>query len=337
MRVVVVGAGAIGLSCALALAERGARVTVLDAEPEGAWPSRCASRAAAGMLGPFSETLLEPPGVHPRLFDLCVAALDLWRAHGPALGLATFPAQGARLTGYEGARLTALAARVAARGARALWRGEDLVLPDEGVVDAPEALAALTRALADRGGAVRRGAAVAGLERGAARLASGERVAGDEIVLCPGVWGGRLNPALAALTPMKGQIAELVSSALAPGETIRAPDFYAVGRAGGRVLVGSTMEPGRTDLEIDPDTIETLARRARTRLPALAAAPVARAWAGVRPMSADGAPRIGRLAGALVACGHSRNGWLLAPLTGRILAAHAFADPLDDLWTSFAP
>jgi glycine oxidase len=58
-------------------------------------------------------------------------------------------------------------------------------------------------------------------------------------------------------------------------------------------------------------------------VPALRYAEVASAWAGLRPGSPDGRPILGRLPGwenVFVASGHFRNGILLAPITGRLMA-----------------
>ena len=73
-RIAIVGAGIIGLTTAYELAvRRGVRVTIFDVRA----PGRGASWAAAGMLAPAFEAADEP-GVHPRLFDLCLASAALW-------------------------------------------------------------------------------------------------------------------------------------------------------------------------------------------------------------------------------------------------------------------
>ena len=57
--------------------------------------------------------------------------------------------------------------------------------------------------------------------------------------------------------------------------------------------------------------------------PELKRARFERAWAGLRPGSADGLPLLGpsrSLPGLWLAGGHFRNGILLGPLTGHILA-----------------
>ncbi len=70
-RVVIVGAGVIGLFCAVRLAKAGARVTLVEAEAEHA-RGPGASAAAAGMLAP-----MEPePSIHD---ELALASFDLWR------------------------------------------------------------------------------------------------------------------------------------------------------------------------------------------------------------------------------------------------------------------
>ena len=56
--------------------------------------------------------------------------------------------------------------------------------------------------------------------------------------------------------------------------------------------------------------------------PALAAFAVVETWAGLRPASHDGRPYLGPTAldGYIVATGHYRNGILLTPITGRLIA-----------------
>jgi glycine/D-amino acid oxidase-like deaminating enzyme len=39
----------------------------------------------------------------------------------------------------------------------------------------------------------------------------------------------------------------------------------------------------------------------------------------------------------LIAAGHSRNGWLLAPVTAEIICAEIFGWKLSPLWQAFRP
>ncbi|MEL7231370.1 MAG: FAD-dependent oxidoreductase, partial [Pseudomonadota bacterium] len=70
---VIRGAGIIGLSCALGLAQRGAQVILV--EPR--WPPRGASWAAAGMIAPAFEAAGRA-GVHAGLFEACLQSAQMW-------------------------------------------------------------------------------------------------------------------------------------------------------------------------------------------------------------------------------------------------------------------
>lgn len=80
-KITVAGAGALGLTTALALADAGARVTVFDA----AQPGDNASGVAAGMLAPAFEAVLDPSAT-PH-FSLLMAARNLWPALEARIGL----------------------------------------------------------------------------------------------------------------------------------------------------------------------------------------------------------------------------------------------------------
>jgi thiamine biosynthesis protein ThiS len=102
---------------------------------------------------------------------------------------------------------------------------------------------------------------------------------------------------------------------------VRWDEGYAVPRSGGRIVVGSTVEPdsgfakGNT-----PDAIERLTAAFRSALPGIAAERK-HAWSGLRPASADELPILGFAAeGLLYACGHYRNGILLTPVTAQAIA-----------------
>jgi glycine oxidase len=60
-------------------------------------------------------------------------------------------------------------------------------------------------------------------------------------------------------------------------------------------------------------------------------------WAGVRPMSPDGWPMVGPSGGVLVAAGHSRNGWGLAPITAEIVTAYVLGAPIPAQWAAWSP
>ena len=79
--VVVIGAGVVGLTVALTLAERGAKVTLVERSPE---LGGNASWLAGGMLAPFCEGESAPQSV----VDLGKGAIDWWDARVPGVARA---------------------------------------------------------------------------------------------------------------------------------------------------------------------------------------------------------------------------------------------------------
>ena len=147
------------------------------------------------------------------------------------------------------------------------------------------------------------------------------------VVVAAGAWSALVEgvplPA-GAVTPVRGQMIEL--RAAAPPllrHVVFGAGGYLVPRADGRVLVGSTEEHVGFAREVTAAGRGTLTARAARLCPALGALPVADHWSGLRPASADALPYVGAtpIAGLWLAAGHFRNGILLAPLTGEIVAA----------------
>ncbi|MBU6373784.1 MAG: FAD-dependent oxidoreductase [Alphaproteobacteria bacterium] len=353
MRICVIGGGAVGLFCAWRLALPGAHVTLVEPRPLVTADPTAASWAAAGMLGAVSECLGESAAALPARIGLGLRAVEAWRRAARDLAPAAmlFPvgtltlgdtpdrdaaldalaeaatAAGAEVEIVAGAALAARGAPVAAHVARAL------VAPFEALVDIPTTLRTLATAAAAAGVRFQPGAAVAVTPSGDGLHVEVKHGAGahatvtcDAVIAAPGVGPhARLAatiPALAHLAPTKGQMALLDATAPA---VVRASGVYMAPRPEG-LAIGATMEPGHADFDIDPEAIARLRAAAVRAAPWLAEAPVLRAWAGVRPMSPDGAPLVGPSGppGCYVAAGHSRNGWLLAPLTAEIIADLVF-------------
>jgi len=315
--ITVAGAGALGLTTALALADAGCEVTVFDPAPLG----DNASGVAAGMLAPVFESVLDPGA--GRHLDLLLSARDLWpalearigvridRAGAVALGEADFLSRvgqaildlGLHPIGVPRATLEDLAPGLAPRWAEGVLTREDWR------IDPIAALAAL-RAAAAAAGVSFQARSATGFE-GAERLvvATG---AGRELAV--------LAAKLSGLIPIKGQILQ-ARTELAPSLVLRTADGYLAPGAGG-VAVGATMEVGLSDRATDPQTVQALRGVAERVLPGLAEAEF-EAFAGVRAATADGLPLVGRgrHPGVLLAVGARRNGWLLAPLVARLIAA----------------
>ncbi|HEX9104458.1 MAG TPA: FAD-dependent oxidoreductase, partial [Polyangia bacterium] len=125
------------------------------------------------------------------------------------------------------------------------------------------------------------------------------------------------------ITPVRGQMIELRAAAPIVRHVVFGAGGYLVPRADGRVLVGSTEERVGFARDVTAAGLGTLCARAARLCPPLGALPVADHWSGLRPASADALPYIGGtpVGGLWICSGHFRNGILLAPLSGEIVAA----------------
>ena len=344
----------IGLSCAWRLAQAGARVAVLErGEPGGG-----ATRVAAGMLAPVGELTFG----EPELLELTLAAARLYPDFVAELEAAT-----GENTGYE--RLGALHVALDRDEAAQLRRVHDLQRSLEleaewlaprrcrelepgltpsfhgGVLAAGEAAVdprALTRvlavAMAGEGGEVRTGTEVvdgifAGERLAGVRVADGEEVYADAVVLASGAWSGATSwlpeDARPPVRPVKGQVLELRGRGQEPvaSHILASERIYLVPRADGRLIVGATVEEMGFDTTVTAGGVHELLREAYRLLPDIAEMELLGVTAGLRPGTPDNLPLVGpgALAGLVLATGHFRNGILLAPL-----AAEAIADLLTD-------
>ena len=312
-RVTVAGAGVLGLTTALALADAGCEVTVCD--PGG--PN--ASSIAAGMLAPVFEAVLDE-SARPHL-DLLMAARDLWPGLAARAGIA-LDRSGAMAVGDETwlervmhgfAALQIRPTEIGGETARGLAPGlseaidEALLTREDWRVEAPAALGALSAAAV---------AAGVGFQRKIVR----DRGDADVLVIATGAMEGLAGvaPELAGLTPIKGHIVRV--AAASAGAIVRGDGVYAAPGAG--MAFGATMEPGRGDVAIEEAKAAPLLAAGLRLFPGMRGAPIQIAT-GVRAATADGLPLAGESAtpGVMLAAGSRRNGWLLAPLIARTVAA----------------
>jgi glycine oxidase len=339
--VIVVGAGVVGLACGAELARAGQRVLILDR----AAPGTEASSAAAGMLAPQIEAhagdALLPLGLAAR--DEYAALARRYHAAGFDIG---YRGDGITQVAFTEAREAELRAQLEAQRALGLeveWLdARALASRQPGI--ARDALGAL---FAPRDGCVDTVALVRALEADARAagadvaqadvceiLVRGDRVTGvrtpardlaaEIVVLAAGAWAGTIDgvPRAVPIEPVRGQMAALPWPDGEPRAVLFGDHGYLVPR-GDEALVGSTMERAGFEKATTEEGLAHLRRQAARLLPALEGQAFTRAWSGLRPMTPDGLPIIGwdpDVAGLLYATGHGRNGILLGPLTGRIVA-----------------
>ena len=90
----------------------------------------------------------------------------------------------------------------------------------------------------------------------------------------------------------------------------------------GSVIAGTSREPALAAEANGLDVPRAVARQAIRLIPGLADAPVVATWSGVRPLSPDERPLIGRLAdGLVIATGHGSEGVILGGGTAELVRA----------------
>ena len=169
------------------------------------------------------------------------------------------------------------------------------------------------------------------VEGGALRAVKTSRgqVEGHEVVLCGGVWSAEMAKKLGLKLQM--QAGKGYSLTLAKPKQL--PDLcsictearLAVTPMDGSLRVGGTMEMAGVDESITLRRVCGITRAFPRYFPAFEERDFAdvRTWSGLRPVSPDGMPYIGRTKrwkNLTVATGHAMMGLSLAPATGRIVA-----------------
>lgn len=319
----VIGGGVIGLSIARRAALDGWTVQLHSTTEHGA------SWVAGGMLAPHSEGW---PG-EERLLQLGLESLRLWHSGfldgmppevvtaRESLVVAVDRADAADLRtvaewlagqGHP-VELTTAARDVEPLLAQGIRHGflatTELAVDNRAVVDA---LAAQCAQLS-----VRR----------ADRVDDLSDVDADAVVIANGIDAPRLWPDL-PIRPVKGEVLRLrwrKGCMPVPHRVVRARvhgrPVYLVPRRDGVVVGATQYEHGRDTAPV-VSGVRDLLDDACAVMPALGEYELAETAAGLRPMTPDGVPIVERLDDrTLVAAGHGRNGFLLAPWTAERIAA----------------
>lgn len=368
--VLVIGGGIIGLVTAWRAALHGLRTAVVDPAPGGG-----AARVAAGMLAPVTElhygeqTLLGLNLASARRYPDFVAELTD-ASGGQDLGYRECGTLAVALDADDRTHLRELHAFQRECGLAAEWltgrecrRLEPMLAPGvrgglrvagDHQVD-PRRLAAALHTACERSGVdfhrcrARRLTVQWDRATGAV-LEDGTRLAAAQVVLAGGSFSGRLGgvpeAVLPPVRPVKGQVLRLtVPAAHAPflNRTVRAVvrghHVYLVPRLSGELVVGATSEELGWDTTVTAGGVYALLRDAHELVPGITELPLTETCAGLRPGSPDNAPLLGptALPGLLLATGHHRNGVLLTPVTGDVMAQVLTTGELPDEARAFTP
>lgn len=320
----VVGGGVIGLSVARRAARAGWSVVVHHTgEPGASW-------VAGGMLAPHSEGW---PG-EERLLRLGLDSLRLWREGGftdgwPPEVITARESLVVAVDRADAADLRTVADWLSRQGHPVVWEpaARDVEpLLAQGIrhgFRAPTELAVDNRAVLD---ALGRDCERLGV-RWAGPVSDLARVEADAVVIANGIDAPALLPGL-PVRPVKGEVLRLrwrKGCMPLPQRVIRARvhgrQVYLVPRPDG-VVVGATQYEHGRDTAPAVSGVRDLLDDACAVLPALGEYELAECAAGLRPMTPDNLPIVARVdERTLVAAGHGRSGFLLAPWTAEQVVA----------------
>ena len=311
MRITVIGAGVAGLTSALALAERGCEVEVIERGP--ALGAASCSRWAGGMLAPWCER----ESAEELVVELGREALAWWPVrHGGTVrrgslvvaqrrdepDLERFARRTRNYRRLDPAGIAALEPDLAGRFGRALY------FPEEAHLEPRAALASLARGLTERSVPIRFGVAV-------------EDVAGP-VVDCRGF---AARDRLPDLRGVKGEMVVVRCPDVTLARPVRLlhPRFplYVVPRPEGVFMVGATMIESEERGRVTARSVVELLNAAYALHPAFAEAEILELGCDVRPAFPDNLPRIRRQGERVLVNGLFRHGFLLAPALARRAAA----------------
>jgi len=366
VRLVVVGAGIVGASCAYAATSLGAEVILVDAGKPGR-----ATAAGAGIICPWSSRVTDPawcalayagareyPALTERLADL--GETDVGYRQVGALALAE------RDEDREQIRQALLARRAAAPeiGDVAELSGPDaqrlfpplradaaaVYIGGAARVDGRKLAAALARAAARQGAVIRDGEAHLAQSFGrvtGVRL-DGELIEGDAVVAAAGAWTGSFLQPAGLTVSVEAQRGQIMHIGLGGVDTSRWPvvlpgasGHYLLAFDDGRIVAGATRETGSGfDYRVTPAGLAELLEQALAVAPGLAGGTYLETRVGFRPMGPGIRPLLGPvpgLAGLVVATGLGATGLTMGPLAGSLAAQAALGLPPALDLEPFAP
>ena len=315
-RIVVIGAGIVGLTTALTLAERGAKVTIVERSRE---LGGNASWLAGGMLAPFCEGESAPRSV----VDLGKGAIDWWDARVPGVvrggTLVVAPPRDVgeidRFAQRTHEHERANEARIAALEPDLAGRfREGLFFAGEGHLDPRRAMGALADALRQHGADLRFGE-------------DGERL-GPGAGLIVDCRGFAARAELKQLRGVRGEMIRVRTREVSFARSIRflhpRIPLYVVPRASGEFMIGATMIESAEKGAVSVRSAIEMLSAAYALHPAFGEAEILEMSADVRPAYSDNEPRIDAREGRIFVNGFYRHGFLLAPAFADRAATLAF-------------
>jgi len=165
------------------------------------------------------------------------------------------------------------------------------------------------------------------------------------VIIAAGAWSSFISVADISLPPVRiepvrGQMLCFETNPRLARHVIYSSRGYLVPRHDGRLLAGSTSENAGFDKQVTAAGVRSLTEQSMEMVPGLSKMPLIDSWAGLRPQAADDRPVLGPGAGVeglIYATGHYRNGILLAPITGELIADAFVSGRPSSLMEPFTP
>ena len=164
------------------------------------------------------------------------------------------------------------------------------------------------------------------------------------VVIAAGAWSSRIDSSkeLAEIDvePVRGQMLCFEAKPQLMRHVIYSSRGYLIPRHDARLLAGSTTEHVGFDKRVTDEAIAAIRDMAVEISPAVQSLPLIDSWAGFRPKAKDGLPVLGlssEIDGLIYATGHYRNGILLAPITGDLIADVMIEAARPALLNAFSP
>ena len=331
MRIAIIGGGIAGLACAKVLLERGAGVSVFDAQTAG----HGALWASGGMLAGGFECA--ESGASPAFASLAHRGMTLWSDWARELGKADI---GYRQGGVVSPAMSesdfdwldAMAARaerldIACRRDIEIPEGlqarRAICFPNDGELDNRLLGPRLVAFIREAGGIFHEYRPVSGFRSQDGGVHIGDRTY-DAAIIATGAARNLTDaePALNDILPVKGQMLSVEPRNHSLPFCLRAQNGYVSQKQDGRIVIGASSEPKKSDIIVDQAVIDEMFGRAQSWLPMLKGQNVTDSWAGVRPGTRDAMPMLGpgTQPGIFLALGLYRNGVLLAPAVAEMMA-----------------
>ncbi|UFT98555.1 glycine oxidase ThiO [Radiobacillus kanasensis] len=343
--VIVVGAGVIGGAIAYTLSKRGAKVLVLEKDHLASK----ASSAAAGMLaaqaeldgeGPLFPLAKKSRSMFPKL------ALEIKEVSGIDMELVNKGMLKVALNEQQKNDFQRIVTMQQDSGEQAEWlSGEEvkekeptlsedvlggMYLEKDGQLEARQLTLGFLKSATALGALIKENVEVKSFTYKNGKVTGVATNEGtfvsDKVIVACGAWSSQLlsNTGLSLDTyPVKGECFSVITHRPLLSSTVFSEGCYLVPKKGGRLVVGATIKPNTFNQQVTLGGISTLMDKAKILMPQIVEAEWERAWSSIRPQTVDGLPYLGHhpeYAGLLIATGHYRNGILLSPITGEVIA-----------------